>query len=696
MVKRIILSCAAIAASLPSLFAGNDGKINLSLGEIAGELPDGILNERLAPFRWSNKDVLVLKANDSSYATYDIRSGKMGEYLIPESKMGPAIIRELEKTVENPVFSPDSSKIAYTKGNDLYVMDVRTGESKAISTDGTELVLNGRASWVYYEEILGRATNYKAFWWSPDSRKIAYYRFDDSQVPVFPIFDNSGKHGKLIETRYPMAGDENPKVKVAMADVESGDIVWADFDEAEDQYFGIPFWSADSEKFMVPWMPRDQNHLCLYEVSPYDGSKRAIYEERQPSWIDWIKDMLFTDDGFFMVRDFEGWEYIYYQSFDGKILKRLTDGTPWGTRLLKYDEKGGNLFYTSRAETSTRNDVYKLILKSGKSYRLSFGDYNFTDVKISPDNRYFAACMSNVHVPEKTVVVKISNGDKKDYEVVSDMKGENYDKYKIAESDMVFIEVDGYRLPASIILPVDMDSTAKYPVIISMYGGPNHGTVMDKWARPSIKNQLWANQGVIQVNIDHRASGHCGKKGLNHIYRNLGKTELSDYIEWVKYLRTLPYVDAERIGITGFSYGGTMTVLALTDGADYFQYGIAGGGVYDWQLYDSHYTERYMDTPQDNPEGYAYTRVCDRVGKYRCENGSMLRITHGSSDDNVHMQSTMQLIDALQKENKDFELMIYPGGMHGYHGYQAAHSDKEDLRFWYKYLLGQELPEELK
>lgn len=690
---RKIFSAAALA--LATVVCGAEEKKNLTMEQIVGNMPEGVLNHLSVSLGWNGRNHVVLQEKDG-YSLYDIRTGKRTPYELPAPKVEPAVLDSIRVYGQNPTFSPDSSRIAYTRGNNLYVMDVATGVHTALTSDGTDLILNGYSSWVYYEEILGRKTEFKAFWWAPDSRRIAYYRTDDSQVPMYPIYDNSGKHGKLTETRYPMAGDPNPKVRIAMTDICSGETVWADFDENEDQYFGIPFWSDDSESFMVPWMPRDQNHLVLYAVSPADGSKTAIYEERQPTWIDWINDMVFDGKGFYMTRDFDGWEQIYYQSLDGKEFRKLTDGKLWGTRILKADFRKGIMFYTSRAEISTRYDVYRLDLRSGRSERVSFGNYNFTNVKVSPDCRYYTAEISNVDTPLRTVLVKVSEGPKAKYTVISDMKGENYDDYKIAHEKMVFIEVDGYTLPASLRLPVDMDPEKKHPVIISMYGGPNHGTVMDRWTVPSEKNQLWANQGVIQINIDHRASGHCGKEGVNHIYRRLGQTEISDYIEWVKYLRTLPYVDPEKIGITGFSFGGTMTVLALTDGAEYFQYGIAGGGVYDWQLYDSHYTERYMDTPQDNPEGYEFTRVWNRVEKYRGGEGSMLKLTHGTSDDNVHMQSTMQLVDALQKANKEFELMLYPGGLHGYRGKQAVHSDKMDYIFWYRYLLGQDAPEILK
>lgn len=691
--KRIFLVAAALfSAAVGYAREQVQEKKALTLEQVAQGMPEGIVNSIPMPVGWYDKGNLIV-SQDRELGLYNLRTGETSPYQMPEPKVRPAILEELSKTVDNPMFSPDSTKIAYTKDNNLYVMDVATGEHTALTTDGSDLILNGWSSWVYYEEILGRATRYKAFWWSPDSKRLAYYKFDDTNVPMFPIYDAKGKHGTLNETRYPKAGDENPKVEIGMIDLTTGETVWADFDREDDQYFGTPFWSAESDKFMVPWMPRDQNHLILYEVSPFDGSKKPLYEEHQKTWIDWIDDMVFTEDGFYMTRDFDGWEQIYFQPFDGSQYIKLTEGRNWGTRILKLDEAKGVLFFTSRAEISTRYDVYRLDLKKRTTERISFGDYNFSAVQISPDNKYYAAQISNVSTPTKTVLVKIGSGKKAQYTVLGDSKGPEYDNYKLAEAQMLFIEVDGYTLPASIRLPIDLDTNKKYPVIVSMYGGPNSGTVMDRWSAPSRGNQLWAIEGVIQISIDHRASGHCGKEGVNYVYRSLGQTELADYIEWVKYLRTFPYVDAEKIGITGFSFGGTMTVLALTDGADYFQYGIAGGGVYDWQLYDTHYTERYMDTPEDNPEGYAFTRVWERAEKYRGGKGSMLRITHGTADDNVHMQNTLQLIDALQKADKQFELMIYPGGYHGYRGYQAIHSSNSDLIFWYRWLLGKEAPE---
>ena len=398
----------------------------------------------------------------------------------------------------------------------------------------------------------------------------------------------------------------------------------------------------------------------------------------------------------YMVRDFSLWEQIYYVPYDGSAQARqLTTGKNWNIRILKVDEKAGLLFYSANCDSPVRRDIYKVNMKRNVTEKISSGPYSFDQVVISPDNKQYVAVYSNAQTPPTVAWVK--PGRKMKTVELDCAKGPEYGHYELALPELVSITTpDGYELPGLITLPLDLDTTRRYPVIVNIYGGPNAPQVFDVWKNPSFRNQWWANEGIIQITVDCRAGGHNGKEALNHLFRQLGVVELQDFIEWAKYLRTLPFVDPDKIGITGFSFGGTMTVQALTAGADYFQYGIAGGGVYDWALYDSHYTERYMDTPQTNPEGYAKTRVMNQVNLYRGDlDDHMLRLTHGTSDDNVHFQQTLQLVDALQKEGALFELMIYPGGLHGYRGYQGMHSTREDLVFWYRYLLDQDAPSDV-
>lgn len=668
------------------------------------------------PLTWKDKDNIILmhqKGMKRLYYEYNIRKGSMTEIESPippkavpvvSVKNGDIFYRDIagnEKQItstpqaeQNPTLSPDFRYVAFTRNNDLYSVDIESGKEVRYTTDGSELILNGWASWVYFEEIFGRGGQYRAFWWSPDSKRIAFYRFDDSKVPMFPIYDAAGKHGTVVRTRYPKAGDPNPEAKLGFVAVEGGNIVWADFDPKCDQYFGTPYWSNNSATVMVQWMDRDQSNLVLYGVSSFDGSKTPIYKEYQKTWINWISDMKFGKLGFYFVRDFELWEHIYYQSYDGTVLERLTDGMNWGIKIIDVNEESSVINFTARRDASVRNDIYRLAWgKEGRSVtRISSGEFNYSMPSVSPDGKHVVALCSNISTPSKLVLMAsgkrgvVKEGE---FKVLFDSKADDFDKLTLPVTELMYITTpEGFKLPGSITYPLNFDKNKKYPVIVNIYGGPNSTNVMDIWRNPSKNSIMWAQEGVIQVSLDNRASGHCGKEGLNYVHRNLGHYELLDYIQWAKYLTSLPYVNSAKIGITGFSYGGTMTALALTDGADYFKYGVAGAGVYHWHLYDSHYTERYMDHPDDNKEGYESSAVVAKAAKYRSEKGSILYLTHGTGDDNVHFQNTIQFVDALQKAGKQFELMIYPAGMHGYRGYQGAHSDEAINAFWRKTLLG--------
>ena len=597
----------------------------------------------------------------------------------------------------NLTLSPDSSMLAFTRSNDLYVYDIASGKERRLTNDGSELILNGYASWVYYEEIFGRPSRYRAFWWSPDSKKIGFYRFDNTAVPMFPIYSAAGQDGTLRNTRYPKAGEPNPEVKIGIIDLDKEGIVWADFDEKEDQYFGTPFWGADSQEFFIAREPRIQNTLDLYSVSTTDGSKKHIYHEEYKTWLDWINGMLFTDKGLYMARSFEtGWQQIYFLSYDGQ-LRRLTDGPNWRISLLRADARKGDVYFTACRDASVRECLYKVNAK-GQITALTDTSMNVSGVSFSPDGKYFAAALSNFTTPTQIRVCRSSDGRG---QVVADKKGPDYDASKYALPQLIYITVDnGLKLPAYIVYPKNFDPSRKYPVHVDIYGGPDTPLVKDFWMQPSSRNQWWSDNDIIEVTADCRAAGHNGRAGLDMVYKHLNTYEVQDFISWAKYLKSLPYVDGDKIGVEGFSFGGTMTCMLLFTAPEYFHYGIAGGGVYDWILYDTHYTERFMETPQTNPEGYRDSKVIKYVPEYpvvydaasaaAAETGEiepiMLKITHGTGDDNVHFQSTLQLIDALHQHNKKFEFMIYPDGMHGYHDYQGNHFLNSNREFWLKYL----------
>ncbi len=652
-------------------------------------------------WKWLSDDVVTFTydgtyTDEQSFAVRAKDCKSMGRIPAPERYSDFPVHPE---GAVNLTFSPDSSMLAFTRSNDLYVYDIASGKERRLTNDGSELILNGYASWVYYEEIFGRPSRYRAFWWSPDSKKIGFYRFDNTAVPMFPIYSAAGQDGTLRNTRYPKAGEPNPEVKIGIIDLNKEGIVWADFDEKEDQYFGTPFWGADSQEFFVAREPRIQNTLDLYSVSATDGSKKHIYHEEYKTWLDWINGMLFTDKGLYMARSFEtGWQQIYFLSYDGQ-LRRLTDGPNWRISLLRADDRKGDVYFTACRDASVRSCLYKVNAK-GQITALTDTSMNVSGVSFSPDGKYFAAALSNFTTPTQIRVCRSSDGRG---EVVADKKGSDYDASKYALPQLIYITVDnGLKLPAYIVYPKNFDPSRKYPVHVDIYGGPDTPQVKDVWMQPSNRNQWWSENDIIEVTADCRAAGHNGRAGLDMIYKHLNTYEVQDFISWAKYLKSLPYVDGDKIGVEGFSFGGTMTCMLLFTAPEYFHYGIAGGGVYDWILYDTHYTERFMKTPQTNPEGYRDSKVIKYVPEYpvvydeasaaAAESGEiepvMLKITHGTGDDNVHFQSTLQLIDALHQHNKKFEFMIYPDGMHGYHGYQGNHFLNSNREFWLKYLCG--------
>ena len=693
-------------------------------------------------WKWIGNDEVVFSYDgsytDSTAFSINAATGQRNDNVKAPEKYSKFPIRPAGAV--NLTYSPDSTMLAFTRDNDLYVVNIADSVETRLTYDGSHVILNGYASWVYYEEIFGRPSRYKAFWWSPDSRKLAFYRFDNTRVPMFPIYSafadpyaaasesqspkvtDLGLGGSLSETRYPKAGQMNPQVTIGVADLALQTVTWADFDSSLDQYFGPPFWAPDAKEFFVPRMPRLQNTLDLYAVNPADGSRRHVYNEVCKTWLNWIFSATFTDKGLYMVREFEtGWQQIYFLSYDGQEFKRLTDGTNWSVNIVRVDERKGDVYFTAKRDASVRQALYKVDSK-GRVYALTDPAFHVVNVVFSPDGRYFAASYSNARTPSRVAVFRndggvVSSGHCGDIVagntkgemfqklkkgsyglkgyVVADMKGDDYDSSQYALGQLVHMTTeDGFTLPGMIVYPKGFEPTRKYPVHVDIYGGPDTPMVRDRWQRPDENNQWYSENGIIQITVDPRAAGHNGRLGLDMIYRQLTVNEVKDFCAWADWLKSLPYVDGDRIGVEGFSFGGTMTCMLLMQAPDKFHYGIAGGGVYDWALYDSHYTERYMDTPQNNPDGYAVSKVLNHVDGYPVcyplvqTDTVMLKITHGTGDDNVHHQNTLQLLDAMHKAGKKFDLMIYPDGMHGYHGYQGMHFRSANREFWSRYLLG--------
>lgn len=671
-------------------------KKNLSWAQVFGGEPTRITQPLPVIKGWLDDEHYLQLMPDSPggkphLVSVEVKSGKAIDFTgkVPGEK--PEHTDPALKDFRNATVSPDGNWVAYTKkDNNLYVRRAVSGQEVQLTKDGSETILNGYASWIYYEEILGRASRYRAFWWSPDSKRICFMRFDESQVPVYPIYWNDGQHGYVENTRYPQPGDKNPEVRIGIVAPEQPDqTTWADFNAADDQYFGQPLWTP-SAQLWVQWMNRGQNNLKIYNVNAVNGTKTEIYDEKQKTWIDLDEAnrvQFLSGDRFILKSDKDGWENLYLYNANGRLLNAVTSGNFWGTEILRIDEKNKVLYFRARKENSTRFDIYRVNLDGREVKRLSFGNFTHDQVSVSPMPKYLITTYSNAATPPAMAILDVQG---RLIRQVANSKGPDFEGYNLPNTSLVRVKsADSlFDLPVLITYPLNFDPSRKYPVVVSIYGGPNAGTVYDRW-RPAISpTQWWAQEGIVQVTFDNRSSGHFGKNGLNYIYRQLGKYEIEDYMSCGRWLRSQPWIDSSRVAIMGGSFGGYMTCMALTYGANVFTHGIAMSSVTDWKLYDTHYTERYMNTPADNPDGYKATSVLTYADQYK----GLLRIVHGSADDNVHMQNSMQLINKLEDMRKHFEFMIYPGERHGFRDLKAQHNRTEIYKFFYDYLLNKRMP----
>lgn len=595
-------------------------------------------------------------------------------------------ITETKGEEKNPTFSPDGTKIAYTLDGNMHVYHIDTKKNVQLTLDGSDDILNGYASWLYYEEFLGRASNYKAFWWSPDSSKIIFMRFDQTNVPIFSIVSSRGIYGNLEQTHYPITGYPNPKVKLGIAQLTDNSVHWVPINDESDYYLSFLQWNSKSNEIYFQWLNRDQNHLKIFRYHLISNVIETVYQETQKTWIDFfdnrhyglvkMNDFCLLTNGDFIIRSSKtGWHHLYYIHKDGRE-RQLTSGD-WPVNYISHvDEKKKIIYFNASREDSTGMEVYKTGFQGSKTTKL-------TPLKglnmelVSPGGSYFMDFYSALSTPEK---FELRDRNGKLIRILGNSDSLKLKEYNLGKVEQFRITTeDGFSLPAIWILPPGFNKSQKYPVVLNVYGGPGIPIVSNHFME--LRNHFLAQQGIIVMFIDHRGSGHFGKKGMDMMYRNLGKWEMHDYIQGVKYLRTLPFVDSQKIGINGGSYGGYVTALALTYGADYFQYGIANFGGYDWKNYDTAYTERYMDTPADNPEGYENACVFKYIDNYK----GMLRITHGTMDNNGHLQMALQLVDNLLDAGKTFEFMLYPEEKHGYKGKKKIASLKADLDFWLKH-----------
>lgn len=605
-------------------------------------------------------------------------------YYQSPSLTAPRRITNTPGEEQNPRLSPNGKHIAYTRDGNLYVADVASGAESKLTNDGSETVYNGFASWVYFEEILGRASRYRAFWWSPDSKKICYMRFDDSPVKTFPIYHEEGNYGHLEITRYPKAGEDNPKVRMGSVALESGKTTWFDFDENADEYLAWPFWTPDSKKVHVQWMNRDQNYLIIYECDARTGKKKSIYEEKQATWVEFFNDITYLEDGsgFLLRSDKDGWRHLYYYDMQGNLKARLTQGDWRVMSILGVDIDKKRVYFTAKKSDMAGLDLMSVSLR-GKRLKSHTEPGGTHRVSLSPGFTYFLDRYSNYQTPTQVRLYRTKGG--KLINVLADSRNPAMDHYNLGKVEFFTIPSgDGFDLPAWWMIPQNLDQNSgakKYGVIFRIYSGPDAPTVRNSFARRTLADYYYANHGIITISVDHRASGHFGKRGVENMYRSLGQWEVKDLKTAVDWLKTKPFIDSTRIGITGHSYGGYMTLLAMAKEPDSFTHGVSGAPVTDWALYDTVYTERYMDRPQDNPEGYKAGSVLEFGKQIKGE----LRLIHGTIDDNVHFQNSLQLVKILTDEGIPFDFMAYPGSRHRIA--QQKHRFRSEHAFWFRHFL---------
>ncbi len=558
-----------------------------------------------------------------------------------------------------PDFSPDGKKIAFVRANNIYIKNLSSGEEYPVTTDGEyNKIINGTTDWVYEEEF----AFVKGFHWSPDGAKIAFYRFDEEHVKEFLMLLYGELYPEEYRFKYPKAGEENAFVTIHIYDVESGETLQVDIGEEKDQYIPRIQWTRDPEKLSIQRLNRHQNQLEILLAEAATGSTSLLYLENNLYYIDITDDLTFLENGrnFIISSEKSGYNHLYLYDMQGREVRALTSGSWDVQRFLGVDEDKGLVYYLSHEESPLTNNLYSVRLNGRRKTRITQeeGMHNPT---FSEGFQFFINQYSTISSPP---VFSLHHANGRKISILEDNE-ELVEKTKahgfVEPEFFQFTTGDDVELNGWMIKPADFNPEKEYPVLMYVYGGPGSQTVIERW-NPfnGVWFQMLARKGFIVVSVDNRGTGARGEEFKKMTYLELGKYETIDQIEAAKYLASLDFVDAGRIGIFGWSYGGYLTSLCLAKGADWFNAAIAVAPVTHWRFYDTIYTERYMRTPQENPDGYEDNSPINHVDKIR---GNYL-LVHGSADDNVHYQHTMEMAEALIEANVDFELMIYPNHDH--------------------------------
>jgi dipeptidyl-peptidase-4 len=599
-------------------------------------------------------------------------------YLYDLDKSGSAAVRQLthgEGFATDPKLSPKGGFVSFVRDRDLWTIDLADGKAARLTSDASETIANGVAEFVADEEM-DRHTGY---WWAPDDSAIAFTRTDESKVPVQKRTEIYADRTEVVEQRYPSAGDPNVLVKLGVIAPKGGAVRWLDLGANPDIYLARVDWTADSRRVAFQVQSRDQRRLDLIAADLRSGKQATLLTERSDTFVN-INDQLdFLDNGDFVWgSERSGFDHLYLYDRDGKLKRQLTDGAWMVEDLQGVDEAKGVAYFSGTRDSVIERHLYSVPLAGGAITRLSTapGMHKFN---FSENNAVYVDNWSNEKTPPQS---ELHAADGKLLKVLAPNEikpGHPYYPYLAAHRPIRYGTLkaaDGQELQYSLVTPAGFDEKKKYPVVVEVYGGPAAGQMVSRsWSAGY--SQYLAQNGYLVFSLDNRGTARRGMKFVNPIYRHMGGVEVEDQVRGLDYLATLPYVDAKRIGVTGWSYGGYMTLMLLAKRSDRYACGVAGAPVTDWAMYDSHYSEHYMDSPKANAEGYKDSAVFAHLDGLT----SPLLLEHGMADDNVLFVNSTKLMSALQKKGITFELMTWPGAKHGLRGSDRLHQMRTTTNF---------------
>ncbi len=578
---------------------------------------------------------------------------------------------------------PSGRWIAFVRDHDLWVAELETGTPRRLTQGGHDRLRRGKATWVYFEEVFGR--HWKAYWWSPDGRRIAFLEFDDAAVPRFTLVDDVPEAQRTEEAAFPKPGQNNPGVRLGTVEVESARIAWADLDDypAQERLLTAVRWRDDGAGLCFAVQDRVQTWLDLLCWGADARKPRRLLRETTPAWVSNDLDLhLLRGGSVLLASERDGWRHLYLFDAAGRLRRRPTEG-PWEVRGVEHvDEEGGWVYFRATRDGPLEEHLYRVRLDGSALERLTW-EAGTHRVALAPRGALFLDSWSNLSTPPRLALRSVADGTRRwlDTNPVRALE-----VYRTSPYERVAIPLeDGGWLEGMVLRPPDFDPRQRYPVWFQTYGGPHAPRVAEQWFRGFPWDQLLAAHGIVVFHADPRSASGKGARSAWRAYRRLGVAELEDIRAAVGWLRRFPWVDSERIGMSGASYGGFMTAYAMTH-SELFAAGIAIAPVTDWRDYDSIYTERYMDTPQANPEGYARSSVVGAAANLR----GRLLLVHGTLDDNVHAQHTWRLVRALQEAGKSFALMLYPQARHRI---DSPHLRRAMLEFILRELGGRPHPE---